>query len=118
LLKWCAKEPISDVDVKDLLSKDLNTRVDKLNNALPKDIKLSQCQYDALLSIVFNRGIGCESCGKNKSGKGFKGSELYKQLNGDDTGRTFEDLIVNDKSKLAGSSRRKNEAELFINCKY
>jgi len=118
LKKWCTKEPLSNNDIKDLLASDLTERELQLNNALPNDIKLTQCQYDALLSIVFNRGIGCESCGKNKSGKGFIGSELYKQLNGDDTGRTFEDLIVNDKSKLANSSRRKNEAELFINCKY
>jgi hypothetical protein len=70
------------------------------------------------MSIVFNRGIGCERCGNGGKGKGFKGSELYKKLIGKDIEKSFETLIINDGSKLAGTVRRKNEAELFNNCKY
>ena len=92
----------------------------QLNNALPDNINISQCQYDALLSIVFNRGIGCESCGKNKRGKGFKGSELFKKIqeNGIQEDIDYYKYIVNDDSKLSGSLRRKREAELFTKCKY
>jgi GH24 family phage-related lysozyme (muramidase) len=101
----------------DQLQDEINEVTRQLKNVLP-NISLTQCQFDALMSIVFNRGIGCERCGNGGKGKGFKGSELYKKLIGKDIEKSFETLIINDGSKLAGTVRRKNEAELFNNCKY
>ena len=51
---------------------------------------------------------------------GFKSDELYKKIIKE---KEFNHsdvyyYIVNDKSRLKGSDRRKSEAELYINCKY
>ena len=120
LKKWCDKGDISDDDVKELLGKDLELRVTQLKNALPKDAKPTKCQFDAMLSIVFNRGIGKEN------GKGFKSSAFYKEyikkgnFDGSDENEKakIKESLTDDGSKLANSQRRKNEAEIYFNCKY
>ncbi len=99
----------------------LEPRVKQLLAALPKDkTPPSQCQFDAMLSIVFNRGIG------KKNGGGFKSSDFYQKyvMVGNYNGKNekekeeIRDLIINDNSKLKGSQRRKNEEEMYFNCKY
>ncbi len=75
LKKWCDKGDISKSDVSDLLEQDLEPRVKQLLAALPKDkTPPSQCQFDAMLSIVFNRGIG-----KGKGG-GFKVQHFIRNI--------------------------------------
>lgn len=116
---WCDKGELSSEDISNLLSDDLKPRMIQLNNILPKNIQIKQCQYDALLSIIFNRGIGCESCGNNRKGKGFKGSNLYKDFikSGNLNSENISEFIENDGSLLSGSDRREKEAKMYLNCK-
>ncbi|SMO52711.1 fibronectin type III domain-containing protein [Solitalea koreensis] len=123
LQKWCNSQPISDIDVEELLKTDVKVKAEELlKNAIKNipDAKLNQCQYDALVSIIFNRGIGVE----NK--KGFKSSKLWKEYlkNGifdSDDPREVEkmkDFLINDGSGQAGSNRRNDEADLYFGCTY
>ena len=121
LKKWCDKGELSDDDLKSLLGDDLEPRVKQLLAALPKDKDPpTQCQFDAMLSIIFNRGIG------KIGGSGFKSSVFYQEyvIKGNYAGKDekerekIEKSIIDDGSKLKGSQRRKNEAEMYFNCKY
>jgi GH24 family phage-related lysozyme (muramidase) len=110
----------------DLFSKKLPLYIEDLKKALPSNAKLTQCQFDALVSIVYNRGIGKENCSKGVGKCGFKSDELYKNYlkNGNFSGKNetereeIKNFIINDHSKLKGGKRREAEANLYFNCKY
>jgi GH24 family phage-related lysozyme (muramidase) len=130
LQKYCEKGIISSEEVEELLKEDIIYKAEKpLINAINeyvKDAKLNQCQFDALVSIVFNRGIGCETCKNYPNGIGFKNSDLWNNyikkgvFYSDDPDENIEikNKIINDGSILAGSNRRKDEAEMYFNCDY
>jgi len=130
LQKFCEKGTITDNEIEKLLKEDIVDKAEeplkKAINECMKDAKLNQCQFDALLSIVFNRGIGCETCNNYPNGVGFKSSDLWKNyikngiFDSDDPDEKIEikKKIINDGSILAGSKRRQDEAELYFNCKY
>lgn len=124
LQEYCDKGNISEEEIKELLRSDVKDKAEKLLKAALNDnitnAKLNQCQFDALISIVFNRGIGKED------GKGFKSSTLWKdyikkgelEIDDPDKNDKIKDALINDGSLLAGSNRRNDEADLYFNCKY
>jgi GH24 family phage-related lysozyme (muramidase) len=122
LEKYCIEKEnkITKEECLELFSEKLPDYIDDLKNAIPNGSKLTQCQFDALVSIVYNRGIGKENCMAGPGKCGFKSDEFYKKII---LGKKFNaseayDLILNDHSKLKGGDRRKAEAELYTNCKY
>ncbi|NBB31872.1 lysozyme, partial [Cellulophaga sp. BC115SP] len=100
---------ITEDECLSLFSLKLPSYVNDLKSALPEGSQLTQCQFDALVSIVYNRGITA-----------FKKDELYKNYISkkkfNDPG--IRDKIINDSSKLSGSDRRIAEANLYQNCTY
>jgi RHS repeat-associated protein len=86
----------------DLLKKDIT----KVENAVRDNVnvKLTQNQYDAIVSFAFNVGIG-----------GFKKSEFLSELN---KGNYNGDLMLNFSKPSAIVPRRKREVELFNNGTY
>jgi len=129
LQKYC-NSTITQTEIENLLTIDIIEKAEKplkkLLNSISSSIQLTQCQYDALTSIVFNRGEGRETSKKKPDGYGFKGSDLWKDYlkNGvfnskdPDIADKMRDALVNDGSSIAGGDRRNDEAELYFNCKY
>ena len=127
--KYC-NSTITQTEIENLLTIDIIEKAEKplkkLLNSISSSIQLTQCQYDALTSIVFNRGEGRETSKKKPDGYGFKGSDLWKDYlkNGvfnskdPDIADKMRDALVNDGSSIAGGDRRNDEAELYFNCKY
>jgi len=84
-----------------------------VREVLAKDVKvpLSQPQYDALASFVFNLG-----------GANFRSSTLLKKLNAKDYVGAADELLKWDKQRQNGkmvklrglTKRRKEERELFL----
>lgn len=111
LEKYCSSKngEITNEECLTLFSEKLPTYVNDLKNALPKDSKLKQCQFDALVSIVYNRGISA-----------FKKDDLYKDfiLKKKFNDPDIRNKIIYDNSKLSGSTRRIAEADLYQNCTY
>lgn len=85
----------------------------KFENSIKKLVKvpLSQCQYDALVSLIFNIGA-----------TNFRNSTLLKYLNNSEynlAAEQFERWIYSNGKKLDGLiARRKAEKEIFLHGKY
>ena len=105
----CADSEISELMADQILRKDLK----KFENSIKKLVKvpLSQCQFDALVSLVFNIGA-----------TNFKNSTLLKYLNNGEyslAAEQFERWIYSNGKKLDGLlTRRKAEKEIFLHGKY
>ncbi len=104
---------IDDSIAVELLHLDLRKFEDGLNSMVK--VELTQNQFDALMSFVYNVGLG----GKDKSGKliGFAGSTMLKFLNVSDF---LNAALEFPKWRKAGGKvqsalvdRRKKEQELF-----
>jgi GH24 family phage-related lysozyme (muramidase) len=90
-------------DAEDLLIKDLARFEDGINSLV--DIRLNQCQFDALVSFAFNCGVGA-----------FSESTLRRRLNSGEDPNTVarEELKRWTNGGLAGLMRRRAaETELF-----
>ena len=104
-----ADSEISELMADQILRKDLQ----KFENSIKKLVKvpLSQCQFDALVSLVFNIGA-----------TNFKNSTLLKYLNNGEyslAAEQFERWIYSNGKKLDGLlTRRKAEKEIFLHGKY
>lgn len=91
----------------------LPDHVADLKKALLADLQLTQCQFDALSSICFNRGI-----------TNFKRSSLYKKYLKDQPSIDLQfkddlkEALINDGSDKIVKKRRKSEADLFFDCAY
>ena len=104
-------EPLSLSDAHDLLMNDLKERVDQLNNL---KLNLSQNEFDATISFIFNFGIGA-----------FISSTVYKMLKIGNKAEALvwwakwinERKVVDGVSKLVPSpgliARRNREIALF-----
>lgn len=119
LQEWCNKSPITEEEIMNLFKKDVKEKAENqlkyyINKNIGK-VELNQCQYDALVSIVFNRGM----CNFMKSSVWIKYfSEGVFNTDDPDKNEKIKDALINDGSTLAGSNRRKGEAELYFNCTY
>lgn len=104
-----ADSEISELMADQILRKDLK----KFENSIKKLVKvpLSQYQFDALVSLVFNIGA-----------TNFKNSTLLKYLNNSEyslAAEQFERWIYSNGKKLDGLlTRRKAEKEIFLHGKY
>lgn len=100
---------ITEEQAEKFLHEDLK----KFENSIKKLVKvpLSQCQFDALVSLVFNIGA-----------TNFRNSTLLKYLNNSEYGlaaEQFERWIYANGKKLEGLlTRRKAEKEIFLHGKY
>ena len=88
-----------------LLDEDLFKFEEAINNLV--EVELTQNQFDALASFVYNVGIGA-----------FKSSTMLKKLNAEDyegASKEFPRWNKSNKKVLPGLTRRRNaERELFI----
>ena len=98
-------QTITEVQGRDILRRDLATAEGDVTGAVK--VPLTQNQFDALVSFVFNVG-----------GSNFRKSTLLKKLNARDFAGAAQQFAVWNKSKgqvLAGlSKRRAAEAALFL----
>jgi len=96
---------ITLAEAEDLLERDLRTSEGYVNSLVK--VKLTQNQFDALVSFIYNVGGGA-----------FKGSTLLRLLNAGDYKGAADQLLRWDKAKgkvLAGlTKRRQKERELFL----
>lgn len=96
---------ITLAEAEDLLERDLRTSEGYVNSLVK--VKLTQNQFDALVSFVYNVGGGA-----------FKDSTLLRLLNAGDYKGAADQLLRWDKAKgkvLAGlTKRRQKERELFL----
>lgn len=96
---------MTDKEVYDLFRKDIRNFETAINSLVK--VKLTQNQYDALVSFTFNCGVGA-----------LQQSTLLKKLNaGDYTGASQEFLKwdkANGKPLLGLTRRRTAEKELFL----
>ncbi len=97
---------ITEAEAEKLLIQDLKTAEDEINRHL---LPLKQHQFDSLISLVFNIGIGA-----------FRKSTLLKRLKMDvnhpDIANQFNRWVYGGGKILPGLvRRRKEEANLYIN---
>lgn len=95
---WQLGDTITEAQALTLLRRDVSEAESAVNRLVK--VPLSQSQFDALVSFVFNVGAGA-----------FKGSTLLRLLNaGDYTGAAaqFARWVNNDGKPLAGLVRRRN----------
>lgn len=99
------KEPMTEASAHDLLVSDLSKFEAAVNREVA--VPLSQQQFDALVSLAFNIGVGA-----------FTGSTLLKRLNAErfhDAAAQFDKWVYSNKKKIPGLvKRRKAEKELFL----
>lgn len=83
---------------------------------------LNQAQFDALVSFVFNVGIGRTAIPVIRKGRGFLGSEVYRQLRLGDMRAAAEGLLRFNKITVKGkkveslglTKRRQAERRLYL----
>lgn len=106
------KNGITDTEAVDLLKTDIENKAEKFVRSNVK-VKLSQNEYDALVSFTFNVGGGA-----------LKRSTLLKKVNaGETNAATIKSAFVvwnkaGGKELKGLTKRRQAEAEIFINNKY
>lgn len=101
---------ISDIQIEEILAHDLVQYEDAVERAL-KGIKLAQCEFDAMVSLCFNIGIGAF----------IHSSVARAMLNGDKATAANKFLLWNKGTKngkritIPGLvTRRKNERLQFL----
>lgn len=103
-------DTITKEQADDLLLWEVGNKSAVLNGL---NLKLNQNQFDAIMSFVYNAGMG------KKDGKGFLGSTLLKRIrinpNDPDIRNQFGRWIYNDGKILDDLvKRRKEEADLYF----
>lgn len=98
-------EKLSKAKADELLMQDVSKAESAIDQLV--EVPLTQNQYDALVSLIYNIGIGA-----------FKKSTLLKKLNSGDAeaaAKEFKRWVFANGTKLKGlESRRTKEAELFL----
>lgn len=104
--RWKIGDKVSEDQVKEWLRKDVEKASEAVNDWVV--VELSQWEFDALVSFVFNVGVGA-----------FKRSTLLKKINKGAKMRALEEF---QKWSLAGGkklpglvNRRNKERDLFLN---
>lgn len=120
---WCAKSPLSNDEMWDIFeSEDVEDHLDRLKSKFETTaVKYTQCQWDALLSVIYNRG----SFG---NGDGYWNDNMVKgkvEIPEDnvDIENAFISAFNWNNAKAKGwfkglMCRRIAESQMFINCTY
>ena len=98
-------QTITKEEATELLQKDVQTAENELNQLIRQNVLLTQNQFDALCSLVFNIGVG-----------NFRKSTLRKKLlNYMSVECEFMKWVYSDGHYIQGLyNRRKKEVELFL----
>lgn len=104
---------ITEPDARKILMGDINEHADAINKwAEANNLKLSQQQFDALVSLRFNLGS------LDRAPK-LRGLILSGTASPDRIRREFEDIISDDTGPLEGLwQRRRDEADMYFNGDY
>ncbi|WP_337045426.1 hypothetical protein [Emticicia sp. 17c] len=117
---WCERSPLTDDEMWEIFENgDFKEHVQRMKNKFTKpNVKYNQCQWDALASVIYNRGS--YGTGNDYWEKNIADGEVKIPKENPDIKEAFISAFTNrDKKWFKGlMCRRIAESQMFINCSY